>query len=61
MKVHANAALGPAGRLVLVEAIESGMTQKAAAAAFCWRLQRPIAGGTDGAWQANLSVDLVPG
>jgi transposase len=35
MKVHANAALGPAGRLALVRAIESGMTQKAAAAAFC--------------------------
>jgi hypothetical protein len=35
MKVHANAVLGPAGRLALVEAIESGMTQKAAAAAFC--------------------------
>jgi len=35
MKVHANAALGPAGRLALVKAIESGMTQKAAAAAFC--------------------------
>ncbi len=35
MKVHANAALGPAGRLALVEAIELGMTQKAAAAAFC--------------------------
>ena len=34
MKVHANAALGPAGRLALVQAIESGMTQKAAAAAF---------------------------
>jgi hypothetical protein len=30
MKVHANAALGPAGRLALVQAIESGMTQKAA-------------------------------
>ena len=29
MKVHANAALGPAGRLALVQAIESGMTQKA--------------------------------
>jgi len=26
MKVHANAALGPAGRLALVQAIESGMT-----------------------------------
>jgi transposase InsO family protein len=35
MKVHANAALGPAGRLALVRAIESGMTQRAAAAAFC--------------------------
>jgi len=35
MKLHANAALGPAGRLALVQAIESGMTQKAAAAAFC--------------------------
>jgi transposase InsO family protein len=35
MKVHGNAALGPAARLALVEAIESGMTQKAAAAAFC--------------------------
>src|SRR4051794_27656622 len=35
MKVHANAALGPAGRLALVRAIESGMTKKAAAAAFC--------------------------
>jgi transposase InsO family protein len=35
MKVHANAALGPAGRLALVRAIEAGMTQRAAAAAFC--------------------------
>ena len=33
MKVHANAALGPAGRLALVQAIESGMTFRAAAAA----------------------------
>ncbi|HEX2392358.1 MAG TPA: IS481 family transposase [Solirubrobacterales bacterium] len=33
MKVHANAALGPARRLALVEAIESGMTLRAAAAA----------------------------
>lgn len=30
MKVHANAALGPAGRLALVHAIESGMTQATA-------------------------------
>ena len=30
MKVHANAALGPAGRLALVQAIESGMTQATA-------------------------------
>jgi hypothetical protein len=35
MKVHGNAALGPAGRLALAQAIGSGMTQKAAAAAFC--------------------------
>jgi transposase InsO family protein len=34
MKVHANAALGPAGRLALCRAIESGVTLKAAAAAF---------------------------
>jgi transposase len=33
MKVHANAALGPAGRLALCEAIESGMSLRAAAAA----------------------------
>lgn len=33
MKVHANAALGPAGRLALCEAIESGMTFRAAGAA----------------------------
>ena len=33
MKVHGNAALGPAGRLALVNAIESGMTLRAAAAA----------------------------
>jgi transposase InsO family protein len=33
MKVHANAALGPAGRLALVEAIESGVSLRAAAAA----------------------------
>jgi hypothetical protein len=50
MKVHANAALGPAGRLALVEAIES-----------VWRLPRPIAGGTDGAWQARQSGDRALG
>jgi len=33
MKVHGNAALGPAGRLALVEAIESGVASRAAAAA----------------------------
>ncbi len=33
MDIHANAALGPAGRLALVEAIKSGMTLRAAAAA----------------------------
>jgi transposase InsO family protein len=35
MKLHANAKLGPAGREALVLAIEAGMSQKAAAAAFC--------------------------
>jgi transposase-like protein len=34
MYLHANAKLGLAGRLALVEAIEEGMTLKAAAAAF---------------------------
>jgi hypothetical protein len=33
MKVHANAALGPAGRIAVCEAIESGMTFRSAAAA----------------------------
>jgi transposase InsO family protein len=33
MDIHANAALGPAGRLALVQAIESGMTLRAAAVA----------------------------
>ena len=33
MDIHANAALGPAGRLALVQAIDSGMTLRAAAAA----------------------------
>jgi transposase InsO family protein len=33
MKVHANAALGPAGRVALCELVESGMTLRAAAAA----------------------------
>jgi hypothetical protein len=31
MKVHANAALGPAGRLALVQAIESGVPAQAGA------------------------------
>jgi transposase InsO family protein len=35
MQLHANAKLGPAGRLALVQAIDAGMAQKAAAAAFC--------------------------
>lgn len=35
MDVHPRAKLGPAGRLALTEAIASGLTQKAAAAAFC--------------------------
>jgi transposase InsO family protein len=35
MKTHPRAKLGPAGRLALTDAIAKGMTQKAAAAAFC--------------------------
>jgi transposase len=35
MRVHANAKLGPAGRLALTEAIAAGMSQKAATTAFC--------------------------
>jgi transposase InsO family protein len=35
MHTHPRAKLGPAGRLALTEAIADGMTQKAAAAAFC--------------------------
>lgn len=34
MQLHANAKLGPAGRLALCQSIEDGMTLKAAAAAF---------------------------
>jgi transposase InsO family protein len=35
MHVHPRAKLGPAGRLALTQAIADGMSQKAAAAAFC--------------------------
>src|SRR5947208_7758496 len=35
MHTHARAKLGPAGRFALTEAIANGMSQKAAAAAFC--------------------------
>ena len=35
MHTHARAKLGPAGRFGLIEAIAKGMSQKAAAAAFC--------------------------
>jgi len=35
MQTHARAKLGPAGRFALTEAIANGMSQKAAAAAFC--------------------------
>jgi transposase InsO family protein len=66
MKVHGNAALGPAGRLALAQAIESGMTQKAAAAAFCvapatahrwWHRYRAASGAErrSGAWLTDRS------
>jgi len=66
MDVHANAKLGPAGRFALTEAIASGMTQKAAAAAFCvspatahrWWHRRLGASRADlrsGAWMIDRS------
>jgi transposase InsO family protein len=66
MKVHANAALGPAGRLALVEAVESGMTLRAAAAALNvapatahrwwhrWRLAGEVA-RREGSWLQDRS------
>ena len=66
MKVHANAALGPAGRTALVRMVESGMTLRAAAAALNvapatahrwwhrWRSARE-ADRRSGAWMADRS------
>jgi transposase InsO family protein len=66
MKVHANAALGPAGRTALVSAIESGMTLRAAAAALnvspatahrWWHRYRQASGAerSSGAWLRDRS------
>jgi transposase InsO family protein len=66
MRVHANAKLGPAGRLALTEAIAAGMSQKAAAAAFCvspatahrwWHRRRSASPGElrSGAWLLDRS------
>jgi hypothetical protein len=66
MKVRANAALGPAGRFALCEAIESGMTLRAAAAALNvapatahrWWHRRRSAGAAElasGAWLCDRS------
>ena len=66
MKVHANAALGPAGRLALCRRIESGMTLRAAAAALnvapatahrWWHRYRSAteAERSTGAWLADRS------
>jgi transposase InsO family protein len=66
MKVHANAALGPAGRLALCELIESGMTLRAAAAALNvapatahrWWHRRRAASGEElarGSWLGDRS------
>jgi transposase InsO family protein len=66
MKVHANAALGPAGRLALCDAIESGMTLRAAAAALSvspatahrWWRRRQAASAEElrsGAWLRDSS------
>ena len=56
MKVHGNAALGPAGRLALVQAIESGMTLRAAAAALNVAPATAHAGGTAGGRQVSRSA-----
>ena len=48
MEVHANAKLGPAGRFALSEAIASGMSLQAAAAAFSVSPATAIAGGIAG-------------
>ena len=66
MKVHANAALGPAGRIALCELIDQGMTLRAAAAALNvapatahrWWHRRRSASGTElacGAWLRDRS------
>ncbi len=66
MTTHPKAKLGPAGRLALTELIASGMSQKAAAAAFCvapatahrwWhrRLAATEAERSSGAWLFDRS------
>ena len=56
MDVHANAKLGPAGRFACTEAIAGGMTQKAAATAFCViQFSAMVAGGIAG----NPVITLV--
>jgi hypothetical protein len=61
MKVHANAALGPAGRIALVRAVESGMTLRAAAAALSVsHPPQPTADGTAGAEQTRQIAARAP-
>jgi transposase InsO family protein len=66
MQTHPRAKLGPAGRVALTDAIASGMSQKAAAAAFCvspatahrWWHRRLAASPEDlvsGAWLVDRS------
>ncbi len=66
MILHGNAKLGPAGRFALTQAIADGMTQRAAAAAFCvapatahrWWHRRLEATAEDlrsGAWACDRS------
>jgi transposase len=64
MQVHANAKLGPAGRIALVEAIASGLTLRAAAAAFhvapatahrWWHRYRASANKASAAWAQDRS------
>ncbi len=69
MQIHGRAKLGPAGRLALCQAIESGLTFRQAARRWVSRRRRRIAGGggiktlrsqSDTHWRGQLIVPVVP-